>query len=321
MEEGHCEPSTPASRRSCFWSLCLARPAAAADGLATQLDAMFNTLVNYTAPTAHLGQRRGVVTGGSLNARNRIMNESLWHFVPPSFSAGCGGIDLFAGSFSFISADQFQSLLRAVAANAAGYAFEVALGAMCKECLETMETLQKKIQALNQGFANSCQLAKGLVNDVADAFDVKHKDDTSLLGMVKGLGDVFETRSATTGSDPIAQVKNNLSADEKAELEGNLVWRALKRKGAAGWFTAGDDPLARGHDEPHRHRHRGRPRGGRGRAGGEQPHHLPAGESAEGRRCAQRHPRARGRRPARQRLGAARAHVPVRPGGRADRSQ
>ena len=243
MGEGRCEPSRRTAGVLASRSLCLARPAAAADGLATQLDAMFNTLVNYTAPTAHLGQRRGVVTGGSLNARNRIMNESLWHFVPPSFSAGCGGIDLFAGSFSFISADQFQSLLRAVAANAAGYAFEVALGAMCKECLETMETLQKKIQALNQGFANSCQLAKGLVNDVADAFDVKHKDDTSLLGMVKGLGDVFETRSATTGSDPIAQVKNNLSADEKAELEGNLVWRALKRKGAAGWFTAGDDPL------------------------------------------------------------------------------
>jgi conjugal transfer mating pair stabilization protein TraG len=104
---------------------------------------------------------------------------------------------------------------------------------MCKECLETMETLQKKIQALNRGFANSCQLAndhgaraipknvshvhhdrfphpnplpkgkgdveratrdfhrKGLVNDVADAFDRKHKDNTSLLGMVKGLGDTL----------------------------------------------------------------------------------------------------------------------------------
>jgi conjugative transfer pilus assembly protein TraH len=132
-------------------------PAHAADpagsGISTQMSNLFDTMLNYTAPTAHLGQRRGVLTGGSVNARNRIMNESLWHFVPPSFNAGCGGIDLFAGSFSFISAEQFQTLLRAIAANAAGYAFEVALGAMCKECLETMETLQKKIQALNQGFA------------------------------------------------------------------------------------------------------------------------------------------------------------------------
>jgi hypothetical protein len=102
-------------------------PAAQADdppgtGIGNQMTAMFNTMLNYTEPTAHLGQRRGVLTGGSLNARNRIMNESLWHFVPPSFDAGCGGIDLFAGSFSFLSAEQFQNLLRAIAANAAGYA-------------------------------------------------------------------------------------------------------------------------------------------------------------------------------------------------------
>ena len=93
----------------------------------------FDTMMNYTNPTAHLGQRRGVVTDGSLSARNRIATESLWHFVPPSYSAGCGGIDLFAGSFSFISAEQFQNLMRAIAANAAGYAFEVALGAMCQD--------------------------------------------------------------------------------------------------------------------------------------------------------------------------------------------
>ena len=142
-----------------------------------------------------------------------------------------------------MKAEQFQNLLRAIAANATGYAFEVALGAMCKECLETMETLQKKIQALNQGFANSCQLAKGLVNDVADAFDVKHKDNTSLLGMVKGLGDVFETRSSAGGADPIAQVRDNLPPGDKTRIEGNLVWQALKRKGAAGWFAAGEDTL------------------------------------------------------------------------------
>ena len=78
---------------------------------------------------------------------------------------------------------------------------------------------------------------------MADAFDMKHKDNTSLLGMVKGLGDVFETRSATTGADPIAQVKANVPPAERTEIEGNLVWQALKRKGAAGWFTAGDETL------------------------------------------------------------------------------
>lgn len=110
----------PLSRRPTLLPLALvlvvfsASARADPSGIADQMTAMFDTMLNYTNPTAHLGQRRGVVTGGSLSARNRIASESLWHFVPPSYSAGCGGIDLFAGSFSFISAEQFQNLLRSM---------------------------------------------------------------------------------------------------------------------------------------------------------------------------------------------------------------
>ncbi len=216
-----------------------------AAGIDTQSRALFEAMVNVTNPSAHMGQRRGAFAAGSVVTRNRLMNESLWHFVPPSFEAGCGGIDMFAGSFSFISAEQFQQLLRSIAANATGYAFEVALTAMCPTCVEVMESLQRKLQALNQGYANSCQLAKGLVNDVASAFDIQHKDNTSLVAMAKGLGDVFETRSTATGESPIDLVRDNLSEEERAEanLQGNLVWQALKRQGAAGWFVGGDDAL------------------------------------------------------------------------------
>ena len=168
-----------------------AQGAGPADGIDTQMQSLFNTMVNVTNPSANMGQRRGVFSGGSFVARNRIMNESIFNIVPPSFEAGCGGIDLFAGSFSYISGAQFQQLLRSIAANAPGYAFQVALENMCPDCMRQLSDLQKKLQALNQGFANSCQLAHGIVNDVASAFDLKHKDDTSLLGMAKGLGDVM----------------------------------------------------------------------------------------------------------------------------------
>ncbi len=225
-------------------AVALAAPAPPrAAGLDTQLTTLFDTLTNYTAPTAHLGQRRGVVTGGSVVARNRLMNEALWHIVPPSVKAGCGGIDLFAGSFSFISMEQFQNLLRAIASNAAGYAFEIALQTMCKDCMEVMETLQKKLLALNQGFANSCQLAKGIVNDVADAFDVAHKDKTSLIGTFNGIGDLFEMRSTATGTDTVKAAYDSASAEQKKELTGNLVWQALKRNGVAGFFSGGDNAL------------------------------------------------------------------------------
>ncbi len=207
---------------------------------------MFNSMLNYTSPTAHLEQRRGVVDGGSVVARNRVMNASLWSIVPPSVSAGCGGIDMFAGSFSFISGAQFQQLMRSIAANAPGYAFEVALEAMCPSCMQTMESLQRKLQELSSGMVNSCQLAKGFVNDVADAFDVAHKDKTSLIADTQGwVSDTFQSRTTTTGNDSVGMTVTHMTDEQRgaADLQGNLVWQALKRRGAAGWFASGDDDL------------------------------------------------------------------------------
>jgi predicted DsbA family dithiol-disulfide isomerase len=76
---------------------------------------------------------------------------------------------LFGGSFSFINFNQFVQLMRNVAGNAAGYAFQLAVGAMCPWCASVMTDLQKKIQEMNQMFSNSCRLAQGLVNDTVKA--------------------------------------------------------------------------------------------------------------------------------------------------------
>ena len=226
-------------------ALCLAvvvcAPARA--DLSGELDAMFDSLVNVTDPTAHMGQRRGVLSGGSVYARNRVMNVNPVHVVPPSFEAGCGGIDLFAGSFSFVSREQLTQLFRSIASHAATYAFKLALDSMCQNCGQVMDSLQKKIQALNSLFANSCQLGQGVVNDVVDAFDTKQKIKHSEASLTRGLGDVFETWSSVTGEDPITQVQNSDPDYARSVLQGNLVWQALNGEGVSGWFQHGDDAL------------------------------------------------------------------------------
>ena len=63
--------------------------------LSAQMDQLFDSLVNVTDPTAHWGQRRGVLSGGSVVARHRIVDVHPVAIVPPSYEAGCGGIDLF----------------------------------------------------------------------------------------------------------------------------------------------------------------------------------------------------------------------------------
>ncbi len=170
--------------------------------LQQEMNQLFGSMTNTTAPGVFESQRRGVISGGSVVVRNRIMNENLVSMVPPSFQAGCGGIDMFAGSLSFVNADQFVQLLRSVAANAKGYAFQLALSAMCEKCSQHMETLQKKIQQLNEYFGNSCQMAQGVVNDTLAAFGKKGQTEASMLSSLKGAGDIFTSWSESNGKNP-----------------------------------------------------------------------------------------------------------------------
>ncbi|WP_296899317.1 conjugal transfer protein TraH, partial [Thiohalocapsa sp.] len=166
-----------------------------------------------------------------------------WRFPAPGGEAGCGGIDLYGGSFAVISGDQFQQLLRAVAANAPGYAFQLAIKSMCPECGEIMDSLQKVLQSLNQGHMNSCQLAQGIVNDVASAMGSKQTSDASLLGALEeGWGDIHEMVTSISGTSSVEEVGQNLTPQQQADrgLSGNLVWHALVTRNADSWFADGD---------------------------------------------------------------------------------
>ena len=70
--------------------------------------------VNYTRPTAYQGQQAGYATLGSLYVRTRPRNSTLANIQLPSVRAGCGGIDIFGGSFSFISKDELIKLMEAI---------------------------------------------------------------------------------------------------------------------------------------------------------------------------------------------------------------
>lgn len=53
--------------------------------LQQEMNQLFGSMTNSTAPGVFESQRRGVISGGSVVVRNRIMNENLVSMVPPSF--------------------------------------------------------------------------------------------------------------------------------------------------------------------------------------------------------------------------------------------
>lgn len=212
-------------------------------GLEKQMGNMFNSMVTTTPPMVNVNNtQRGVIGMPGITVKNRISNPNLISFVPPSFEAGCGGIDFYGGSFSFISGAQFQALLRNIASNATGFAFELALGAMCESCLEIMETLQDKIQKLNQFLGNSCQIAQGLVTGDFSAKLDQMRKEYGTEAMSKGVGNVFDFLTGTNSTNPVADAKAG-GVTKKCSDDVNLLWCEMKDASITGWFDGGDQEL------------------------------------------------------------------------------
>ena len=71
-----------------------------------------NAMVNVTGPSAYQGQQYGYYTFGSLSYRTPTSNVKLGSVRLPSVRAGCGGIDLFSGGFSFVNSDQLVAMAK-----------------------------------------------------------------------------------------------------------------------------------------------------------------------------------------------------------------
>jgi len=213
-------------------------------GIQRQLNKKFNAMGNFSAPGTYDTQTRGVLSGGQMTVKNRIYSENMVSFAPPSWKAGCGGIDLFGGSFSFISGEQLVQLMRSIASNAASYAFQLALDNVCPDCSKWISEFQNALQDMNEMMSNSCQLAQGIVHDVASAFSNSAKNEArlseSFMGRVSG---VFDSFSSLKGKDATksATSQGNENTPAYQKIVGNIVWKELKERNVGQWFDYSSD--------------------------------------------------------------------------------
>lgn len=207
-----------------------------AGGLDEAVTSMFWTAT--TDPQVYESQRRKGYVAGAVSLRTPLRSYNIFAFDPPRLRAGCAGIDLFGGSFSFINGEQLQQLIKQIGAAALGYAVYVAINSMCKPCGATIAFLQKLMSQLNSGSLNACKIAKGLVDGLTDPDALKEtltgKD--SMFATIKGFYEDL-TESTTEGhKDPDEAGKyaeqtsdGTPGAAPENPLRGNLVWRALFR--------------------------------------------------------------------------------------------
>ena len=127
---------------------------------------------NVTGPTAYNSQAGGYLSGGSIYARFPQKNLQLYNLQMPRISAGCGGIDIFTGSFSFVNSDQMIAMAKAVINSAEGYVFKLAIHALSGLIGDTLDDIEKKVEEMTAGHINSCKLAESAVNHAFDAMDL-----------------------------------------------------------------------------------------------------------------------------------------------------
>lgn len=208
-------------------------------GLQDALDSMF--MSTSTMPGAYSSQTRGGLVGGGVAVRMPVRNINLVTFDPPRFSAGCGGIDLYGGSFSFINADQLAALFRQIAANAAGALFKLAIDSINPQLGKIMEDFQSKIQQLNGLIKNTCSISNAALQKVSSSPSTGTTFSERFAGNLRtaagGVEDYFKSMDKTF-ADPNVHV-NNLPPSQNA-AGGNLVWKALAQTNA-GQFLGSPD--------------------------------------------------------------------------------
>ena len=202
----------------------------------SSMDSFLNDVggaAQVNGPTAFQGQSAGYYSLGNVWTRFPQKTTNIANLQLPRARAGCGGIDIFAGSFSFINASEIVAMLKAVANNAVGFAFSLAIDTVCPECSKIMQEFSQKAQLMNNLNINSCEMAQGLVGGIWPKGDLADKAICEAIGNSEGI--FTDYAAAKHGCGTRGQRSSTTSAgagkydDVNPGVPRNYTWTILKK--------------------------------------------------------------------------------------------
>ena len=188
--------------------------------------------MNVTRPQAYQGQMGGYVTMGSLYVRTQPRNTGVMQVQLPSVRAGCGGIDIFAGSFSFISKEEMILLMEGIMQNAASFAFELALESLSPAVAEQVSKLRDLLQEVNAMNINSCEAGQTLVGSMWPKMDGASQHICQTVGSMNGKFADAVARRHGCGMEGQQNATLGEASGELADqvpININYAWRAVKK--------------------------------------------------------------------------------------------
>ncbi len=230
---------------SIMFLFLLCFPAISMANIQSSLDNIFNNMsvyANTTAPRAYQGQQAGYYSGGSLYARTAVSNVQLVEVDVPTFSAGCGGIDLYMGGFSFVNKQAINNMSREIMNSAGAYAFKLALAEVTPLIKNVMTEVQDIADKANKMNINSCETAEELVGGVWPKTQAAQQQVCRDVGSSKSLfSDWTEARQGCTTSAEKYNYEDTMKTGKGEDQyknmildDGNIVWNALKENSLVG---------------------------------------------------------------------------------------
>lgn len=206
-------------------------------GIGRDLEGFFNRLgavTNGTSPGVYHDQSGGYYNGGGLSLRNRARNTQIATVQLPNLKAGCGGIDMFTGGFSYISSSELVNTLKSIGSNAISYGFMLAMKTFAPAVQSVMAELQDMASKINQANINSCETAATLLGGVWPKSDLTSRHICTSMGssggMFKDWAAARQGCGAGSGQSGVMARKGyqegykNILAEEF-----NIAWEVLKK--------------------------------------------------------------------------------------------
>lgn len=197
-------------------------------GLQSQLNTMFGEMSATTNPQVVMGARRGVITGGAFSMRSPIVpiGMNAINYTPPGITAGCSGIDAYGGSLSFISGQQFVQLLRSIAANAEGFAFQLALSSMSSQISNLLSSSESLLNSRLSQLKNSCEAAQAGLSKLGIN---QSSVNQAAQNIETSLGIATDSNAAAVANTPQSPATQTIASTPAASLiYHNVMWDALK---------------------------------------------------------------------------------------------
>jgi conjugative transfer pilus assembly protein TraH len=189
---------------------------------------------NISTADVYMGQKAGYVTGGGVTIRNRSVNLQPMTVSLPTFNAGCGGIDIYTGGFSFVDSKQLISTLKSIGSESVSYAFLLGLETVSPQIANTMKQLQTWANTINAKNINSCEVATQLVGSVWPAYDAASEHICqSVNTQYGGFRDRIATRHKCSTREERKKSQSEVQKEHpEIKLDYNIAWEAIQKQGA-----------------------------------------------------------------------------------------